>query len=70
MSSLLRLLTSTVYSRVSTRNYLYYTLPCRTPHFDAGTHVFDEQTIEAIRAYVIHEANSGRDEAFYESLND
>jgi len=31
------------------------------------TGVFDEDTIEAIRAYVIHEANSDRDSEFYEA---
>jgi len=30
--------------------------------------VLDEDTAEAIRAYVIHEANSDRDKAFYDSL--
>ncbi|MBL4620034.1 MAG: c-type cytochrome, partial [Marinicaulis sp.] len=30
--------------------------------------VFDAETGEAIRAYVISEANSGRDEAFYEKV--
>ncbi|MFT4937548.1 MAG: quinohemoprotein ethanol dehydrogenase [Paraglaciecola sp.] len=31
--------------------------------------VFDDETIEAIRAYVIFEANSDRDEAFYQSID-
>jgi quinohemoprotein ethanol dehydrogenase len=31
--------------------------------------VFDDETIEAIRAYVILEANSDRDEAFYQSID-
>ena len=30
--------------------------------------VFDDDTIEAIRAYVIFEANSDRDKAFYQSI--
>jgi len=29
--------------------------------------VFDVETVEALRHYVIHEANSGRDKAFYDS---
>ncbi|MBT8115038.1 MAG: c-type cytochrome, partial [Arenicella sp.] len=35
------------------------------PNFDT---VFDAETVEAIRAYVIEEANSDRDEAFYKSV--
>lgn len=35
------------------------------PKFDT---ILDEVTVEAIRAYVITEANSDRDEAFYQSL--
>lgn len=31
--------------------------------------VYDSETIEAIRAYVIGEANSGRDKAFYEAIS-
>jgi quinohemoprotein ethanol dehydrogenase len=31
--------------------------------------VFDDETIEAVRAYVISEANSDRDEGFYQSMN-